>query len=326
TLRLSRLSSLTPMLPSSEMDITQLKYFFKVAHTEHMSKAAEYLNLSQPALSFNIRKLEAELGVELFTCKGKRLELNEYGSFLLNELEPIVESMDRVLDDLQAMKSSASNDVVIDGGPMYTFSGLMEAIQSVSNIYQGLTIRNVSIPVSELTDNIVSDKVDFAVIGIALSDSRLEHKLLSMDELVVVVKDNHPLANAEAVNLIALRNELFAIKSKSGVPADYVQTSERLCMQAGFIPKVAFRSSNRNELLSSVRTWGYVMITPINTLNQQRLDGLSVIRLLDEHKYSPLWIYWKAGKREYPQAKLVRETVIRYFKQRNADIDLGTIN
>lgn len=299
------------------MEVDQLKYFFKVAHLGHMSKAAEELNISQPALSANVRKLEAELGVELFVRRGKRLALNEYGRYVLSEAEPIIAALDGVLDGLHTMKNSAMNDVVIDGGPMYTFDGLMEAIQAVGNVYPGLTIRNESYPVSELVSKILSDEVDFAVIGVDIPDRRLERRLLSMDELVAVVSNGHRLADTASVHLRELASEQFAIKTKGGVPADYVLTSERLCMEAGFTPRIAFRSHNRKELLSCVRTFGYVMLTPINTLSQFKLDGLHIVRLLDENRYAPLWMYWKSGKCKSPQVRLVRQKVIEYFAQHN---------
>ena len=107
------------------MDIQQLEYFVRVAELEHISKAAESLNLSQPALSANIRKLEAELGTELFTRKGKRLELNDYGEYLLRELPPLLEKLKNAFYTVGEMKHARQNEIAIDAEPLYTFPGLM---------------------------------------------------------------------------------------------------------------------------------------------------------------------------------------------------------
>lgn len=61
------------------MEWQQLEYFVTVAKLEHMTRAAEALAISQPALSRSISKLEEELGVPLFDRQGRSIMLNRYG-------------------------------------------------------------------------------------------------------------------------------------------------------------------------------------------------------------------------------------------------------
>ena len=64
------------------MELLQLRYFLVAAQYQHMTKAAEHLQIAQPALSQAIHRLEAELGVPLFERKNRSIELNEEGKFL----------------------------------------------------------------------------------------------------------------------------------------------------------------------------------------------------------------------------------------------------
>lgn len=67
------------------MELTQLKYFAAIAETQHITKAAEALNVSQPALSHSLRKLEQELNIPLFNRIGRNIVLTPYGhSFYAN--------------------------------------------------------------------------------------------------------------------------------------------------------------------------------------------------------------------------------------------------
>ena len=78
------------------MELLQLRYFLVAAQYQHITKAAEHLRIAQPALSQSIHRLEAELGVPLFTRQNRSIELNEEGRFLQQRLIPILHSLDQI--------------------------------------------------------------------------------------------------------------------------------------------------------------------------------------------------------------------------------------
>ena len=65
------------------MELTQLRYFLKVAELQHITRAAEELYIAQPALTQTIHRLENELEVPLFSAKGRNIVLTKYGHFFL---------------------------------------------------------------------------------------------------------------------------------------------------------------------------------------------------------------------------------------------------
>lgn len=72
------------------MELTQLRYFQVAANYEHISRAAEALNISQPALSTMITRLEKELNVPLFDHNGRSIVLNENGRRFLKRVNHIL--------------------------------------------------------------------------------------------------------------------------------------------------------------------------------------------------------------------------------------------
>ncbi len=78
------------------MELQQLQYFLVAAKYEHITKAANSLHIAQPALSQSIKRLEAELGVKLFDRKKGGITLSDSGKVLVQELQPIMKSLDNL--------------------------------------------------------------------------------------------------------------------------------------------------------------------------------------------------------------------------------------
>ena len=93
------------------MEIFQLKQFQAVAELEHMTRAAERLNLAQPALSRTIRNLENELGVPLFDRDGRRMRLNENGRILLRYTRQILASLQDARAEIDARKTGTESRI-----------------------------------------------------------------------------------------------------------------------------------------------------------------------------------------------------------------------
>ena len=88
------------------MELLQLRYFLVAAQYQHMTKAAEHLQIAQPALSQAIHRLEAELGVPLFERKNRSIELNEEGNFYRKRLIPLLSSLDRLRKSCEGKEAS----------------------------------------------------------------------------------------------------------------------------------------------------------------------------------------------------------------------------
>ena len=82
------------------MDITQLEYFKMIAETGSLTKAAEMLHISQPAMSAMLKKFETELNVELFDRSPNRIHLNQTGEIALVHVNHILRSVNQMKADL----------------------------------------------------------------------------------------------------------------------------------------------------------------------------------------------------------------------------------
>ena len=86
------------------MEFNQLRYFVSLAQTSNVTRSAEQLHITQSALSRVLKRLEDELGVELFSRSNGRLELNHNGARFLKHAEKILAELDDALEELSPEK------------------------------------------------------------------------------------------------------------------------------------------------------------------------------------------------------------------------------
>jgi len=95
------------------MELRQLRYFIAAARKESFRKAAEELHVAQSALSRRIAELEAQLGVELFIRRKRRVYLSPAGHFYLSRIEPLVSGIEGVSAHLRQFGSGMSGELTI---------------------------------------------------------------------------------------------------------------------------------------------------------------------------------------------------------------------
>lgn len=167
------------------MDIRELRYFVQIARTGSVSGAAARLNVAQPALSRQLKKLEDELGVQLLVRHGRGVELTEAGAHLLGEAEDLIEHFTRTLNKVRAGDVIFAGQVVMGVPPT---SGLL----IVPQIYKTFRERWPEATLvareglsSSLEDWLVNRKIDIAVLhnpmpleGVDLAPILSEHMVL----------------------------------------------------------------------------------------------------------------------------------------------------
>lgn len=188
------------------MNLQQLYYFRKLAEVQHYTEAAKALYITQPSLSDSIASLESELSVALFQKKGRGIELTKYGQ----EFYQYVNQALGVLEHGIAIMKEKSDSVTgtIDVGCIPTLLGdfLPDALdlyhekhpQVNFNIFQ-----DKSIPVAE---GISAGDYDIGFCSMVENKEDLVFVPITYQELIVIVRNDHPLARYDSMELTALRD------------------------------------------------------------------------------------------------------------------------
>jgi len=178
----------------------QLECFVQVARHKHFGKAAQILSVSQPALSQAIRKLEAQLGFELFVRTTRDVSLTPAGEVFLEDAVATLAQMERMVGRArQAAKNGAGTLAV--GYVALVRKTAVRLIAEIARVRPGIEVTHRQ----EYTPQLVADLRAAALDAALLVEQPLPAELESLPlrdlPLVCVVSDRHPLAALDQVSL-----------------------------------------------------------------------------------------------------------------------------
>lgn len=250
-------------------DLRDIRYFTAVVELGSLTKAAAQLRVSQPTLSHAIHRLEGALGGPLW----QRLP-NRRGGVLPTELgRRVLERGRRALSELDALAEDAALLRGLKAGELRVGSVQSLAATLVprwvarfAEKHPGVVL-DVPLVTSEAAPNLVRDgQLDAAlVVGPLPADSALKRMRAGEQELVAVVRADHPLARRRSVPLIALAREPFVFVPAGTFAAVAI---EEICRRAGFSPNVRCRLASLSGLCALVRAGVGVTILPEGSVPQ----------------------------------------------------------
>lgn len=232
------------------MELSQLLYFRTTARTEHFTRAAAELNITQPSLSKAIANLEAELGVLLFDREGKRVRLNPYGQAFLEKVEQILDLTEEAMFLVHDMKQGergwvrvGSSFPITPPSPVYYYQ--YHFFQQHPDVSLSLQVR-----AGEQIESLLTEReLDFGISLSPASVPGISSKPLYTDTLGVIVGPSHPLAGTDRVRLERLSKERFLCNSSGPDPND---SASHLCALAGFVPQIIYEGESAELIGESV--------------------------------------------------------------------------
>lgn len=185
------------------MDIRQMRYFIEVCKLGGISQAANSLYISQQGLSSSIRRLEAELGCDLFYRKGNSLVLTEQGQYFLENAADIVDDFDKLRNHFHT--SSQNNQITL----LCTYSILSKGPTSLQKLLMGSGVSPVHFLLSEcytsdVPTHLENNECNFAICYEQSWTSQYESHRLFRVEHAFLVHRSHPLAQFDDITLSQL--------------------------------------------------------------------------------------------------------------------------
>ena len=215
------------------MTLRHMKIFLAVYQTQHITKAAQQLRMTQPAVTRAIQEIESYYGIRLFERINRKLYITQTGTMFYTYAVHIVDSFDQMekglrdWDQLGLLRVGTTIALGTDLLPRV----LVRFQQSHSN----LQIRSVVSNGADLQQALLDNELDFAVMEGSVGQEELARRAIAPDRLVLILPPDDPRAHQERLELKDLAQDSLLLRDKGSVGRAFV---ERVlpCMNCPWCP------------------------------------------------------------------------------------------
>ena len=183
------------------MTLEQLRAFVAVAEREHVTRAAEHLNLTQSAVSSAVAALEQEFGIKLFHRVGRGITQTEAGKFFLVEATAILARAEAARTGMNEFTGLTRGRLTIHASQTISSYFLPPYLVEFHNQFPGVELVVSAGNTAQVAQAVATGSAELGFIEGPVSDPRLSTTIVGTDEMTVVVAPNHPWAGRSSLML-----------------------------------------------------------------------------------------------------------------------------
>ena len=235
------------------MELRHIRYFIVAAEEQHFGRAAERLNVSQPALSQQIRDLEQDLGVVLFDRLKRGVSLSIAGQVFLNGIRPVLAEIEEVS---QRSRMAGLGQVGHLRVALNEFALAHAPVAKALKAFRK-TLSQIDLEILPMRSDAQIEALRAGAIDAGFmyhrpgADRRLSHLRIARDEYVLAVPRDHALARRRRVSLNDLRDEPL-ISIRRSMDAPFFEKLNRTFSSAGIALRIFQEVDNHATVLDLV--------------------------------------------------------------------------
>jgi DNA-binding transcriptional LysR family regulator len=249
------------------MEIRQLKAFMAIAEARTFTAAAQRIHYTQAALSMQIKQLEREVGVPLFTRMPRRVVLTEAGERLIARAQHILREHDAALAELAELAGAKHGRLRVGSASgMVSADALPTILKKLRKLHPHADVSVTSGTSEELVKKILAGETDAAFVSLPVQARNVETELLSQDQLVAIASPRHALANQRVVSAFVLAGEKLILGERGGNTRRLI---DEFFAEAGLKPTVAMELSRQAAIKNMVTADMGVGIVPLSVVREE---------------------------------------------------------
>jgi DNA-binding transcriptional LysR family regulator len=299
----------SPVAPSS-VSLSELETFIAVTECGSFSLAAKHLNVSQPAVTARVQKLETALGIKLLHRTTRSVEMTEAGSRLASRARVALGELRQLLAEFSAANAQARTRVVVAATPMIAATLLPRAILAYGERYPDVTVDVLDLRHAVALQALERGECDIAVLALDDPQPKLRFTPLMREDIVLVTPPGHPLAGREKISLHELSPYPVMVLERYAALQDQVARQyERLGLQ--FRPAVT--AVNLTTLLGMLDAGRGITLLPRSMAQHNASQPRPVIPLADGDVHRQYGIFVPRGAEATVASRSFQDFLRTYF-------------
>lgn len=258
---------------SQRLKLNQLEHFRAAGRFQHVTRAAEHLGVSQPALSRAIAGLEADLGVTLFERGGRAIRLTQSGEIFLRSVERGFAAIEEGLAEIRESAKAESDGISIGFLRTLGYNFIPKLVRRFKGKHPDVPVALYQNNSTGLEEGMRQSQLDFAFIPRIEDSARFSWIKLASQELLLVVPSAHRLAHRRTVSLSEVRNEQFVCFKDGHAFRGLV---DRIFRAAGFSPSISLECDDGSYLMGFVAAGLGVAVFPPDYVRVPHVKALRI--------------------------------------------------
>jgi DNA-binding transcriptional LysR family regulator len=251
------------------VELRHLRYFVAVAEELHFGRAAARLEIAQPPLSQQIRSLEGELGVSLFTRTTRRVELTSVGRSFLAEARRVLAQADRAVLTAKRAGRGEIGHLAIGFVPSADLDLLPRVLTLWRSRFPHVDVELHALLPGEQVDALRQGRIQAGFVRLPIDEAGLIVEPIQREPLVAALPEHHTLARRARVRVSDLKNDSLILFPRRIAPG-YHDLLVAACQRAGFTPVVSHETESIQTNIGLIAAGLGVSLLPQSIRNLRR--------------------------------------------------------
>ncbi len=296
---------------SINFDLHDLQAFVAVAEFKSFRKAAEFVNISQPAFSRRIEKLEQSLGVKLIDRNTRSMELTNVGRDFSRKARHILDNLDEALLSIEEVGGARMGQVTIACVPSAVYYFLPQVLRQYHASYPRIKIKVHDASANQVLSVVASGEADFGVNFIGDDEPGIDFQTILEERFVAACKKDHPLAKKKVATWEELKKYDFMTVSKS--------SGNRMLLDMALAgtsakPEIVYEAQHVTTLLGLVEAGMGIAAVPALAMPSKDHAVLANVPLINPVVSRRIGLIKRKGRSFSPAAERLYELLLGFDK------------
>ncbi|WP_138754811.1 LysR family transcriptional regulator [Paenibacillus sinopodophylli] len=275
------------------MNISQLETLLTISKTMSFRKAGELLNLTQPAVSAQIKSLEDEFKTVLID-RNQPVTLTDHGQVFLEHAEQILTIVDELKQKLSDMNLTPQGHILLGTTSSIAIQILPRVLSYFQNQFPQIKTTIHSMPSSQVMTSVENGSVDIGITYLTEKNPNVSSSVLYYDTFELVVSPAHPMSRLDHTTVDTLKDIPMIMLAPDTLGRKFV---DQIFKKFNVQPNVVMEVSSSEEVKRMVEiNLGAAVVSKLSIANELRLGTLKMIKVNELEISHPVGVVYRSGR------------------------------